>query len=149
MNIKVKPLASLAPGEKPDSNTLYTDANGALVTTAGAAAAVASGGGTSASGGVIAGVDTAGAQWLMIVNASSTPPAITYTKVSDGTVGTPVGGFIPDADQAEWEDASYVLNSSGQLTSETQKRGSATRTRTWTYATDASGNVTATPGAWA
>jgi hypothetical protein len=40
MTLKVKPLASLAPGEAPDSNTLYTDASGALVTTAGAGVSV-------------------------------------------------------------------------------------------------------------
>jgi hypothetical protein len=91
MTLKVKPLASLEPGEAPDSNTLYTDSTGALVTTAGAGASVAA--------------------------------------------------------QA-WEDAGYILSASGQLTSETQKRGSETRTRTWTYSTDASGNVTATAGAW-
>jgi hypothetical protein len=100
------------------------------------------------SGGVIPGVDTSRTQWLMVVNPNNTPTTITYIKVSDGTSGTPVGGFIPDADQAEWEDANYILNSAGQLASETLKRGSETRTRTWTYTTDGSGNITATPGAW-
>jgi hypothetical protein len=99
MNIKVKPLASLAPGEKPDSNTLYTDASGALVTTAGAAAGVSSSGSTSSNGGIIAGVDTAGTKWLLVANTTSTPATITYVKLSDGSIGTPVGSFTPDADQ--------------------------------------------------
>lgn len=34
MTLKVKPLASLAPGEAPDSNTLYTNAQGQLMTNA-------------------------------------------------------------------------------------------------------------------
>jgi hypothetical protein len=104
---------------------------------------------SSGSGGGIIGVDTGGTKWLLVADTSKTPATIAYFKVSDGTTGTPVGGFIPDTDQADWEDAGYVLNASGQLTSETQKRGSETRTRTWTYSTDASGNVTATAGAWA
>jgi hypothetical protein len=107
------------------------------------------GSGSSSSSGGIIGVDTNGTKWLMVADTSTSPATITYYKVSDGTSGTPVGGFIPDADQADWEDAGYVLDSSGNLTSETQKRGITTRTRTWTYSTDASGNVTATAGAWA
>lgn len=63
----------------------------------------------------------------------------------------------PDADTsvqvsnfpAQWEDGAYTMNSTGQLISETQiSNTGATRTRSWSYSTDASGNVTATPGAW-
>jgi hypothetical protein len=117
-----------------------------LVKVLGGGAGAASAG---ASGGVIPGVDTAGTKWVMVINSSVTPPSITYINQSTGATGTPVGEFIPDTDQADWEDAGYILSASGQLTSETQKRGSETRTRTWTYSTDASGNVTATAGAWA
>lgn len=116
-----------------------------------------SGSGSSSNSGVIAGVDASEAQWLMIINSATTPPTITYINPVTGNAGTPTGGFFADSDQAEWEEASYTLDSSGRLTSETQRRiksGPAvpievTRTRTWTYATDASGNVTATPGEWA
>jgi hypothetical protein len=60
-------------------------------------------GGTSSNGGGggsgIIGVDTEGTKWLLVANTSATPATITYYKVSDGTVGTPSGGFTPDADQ--------------------------------------------------
>jgi YD repeat-containing protein len=61
MMIKVKPLASLKPGEAPDSNTLYIDSSGALVTTVGAGASVA---------------------------ATETNWAVTYSYNANGTVAT-------------------------------------------------------------
>lgn len=60
---------------------------------------------TSSAGGGIIGVDTAGTKWLLIADTSTTPAAISYYKVADGTTGTPVGGFTPDADQNSLTDA--------------------------------------------
>ncbi len=71
----------------------------------GAGAGAGTGTSTSTSGGVIPGVDTAGTKWMMVVNSIATPATITYIKVSDGTTGTPVGGFTPDADQNGLTDA--------------------------------------------
>ncbi|WP_310609216.1 hypothetical protein [Limnohabitans sp.] len=49
-----------------------------------------------------------------------------------------------------WEDAGYKLNAQGNVVSEMQINSAtgATRTRAWTYTTDADGNVTASAGAW-
>jgi hypothetical protein len=60
---------------------------------------------TAGGGGGIIGVDTTGTKWLLVANTSATPATITYYKVSDGTVGTPSGGFTPDADQNGLTDA--------------------------------------------
>jgi hypothetical protein len=56
-------------------------------------------GGRSDSAGGTIGIDANGSQWMMVVDTTATPATITYFKVSDGTTGTPVGGFTPDADQ--------------------------------------------------
>ena len=69
--------------------------------------------------------------------------------MGDGTHAEVVFAQAPPADESDWQDAGYVLNAAGQLTAETQKLGAATRSRSWTYSTDANGNVTATAGAWA
>ena len=47
-----------------------------------------------------------------------------------------------------WSTSSYVMDASGNLTSETQTDGVNYRTRVWTYSTDGGGNVTATAGEW-
>jgi hypothetical protein len=57
------------------------------------------GGGSGSGAGVIPGVDANGTSWVMIVNSTTTPPTITYALQSTGAIGTPVGGFTPDADQ--------------------------------------------------
>jgi hypothetical protein len=110
------------------------------------AVAVVYGGGSSAatnagSSGII-GVDTAGTKWLLVANTSATPATITYYKVSDGTVGTPTGGFTPDADQNGLTDAqlratAVVVSANNNVlqsvnnTSTAQLAAAATFTGTW------------------
>lgn len=69
------------------------------------------------------------------------------TSESGALASTTPGAAVT---QVIWEDAGFSLNADGNLKSETQVNAStgATRTRTWMYATDASGNVSATAGAW-
>lgn len=57
-----------------------------------------SGGGSSGVG-VIIGIDTTGTRWIMVVSADTSPPSISYLRVSDGVIGTPSGEFTPDSDQ--------------------------------------------------
>lgn len=42
----------------------------------------------------------------------------------------------------------YTLNAAGDIASESESNGTVTRTRTWTYATNHDGSVTASASAW-